>query len=133
LREGAPGQVLFERATCWTGPPPVSADISGLLGQLVIPPWAAQPRRLADGTAGHGPADDRPAETIADELTQTTPSHDEGDGTAPPDPDQVPEIVADAPLRPLQAAPARIARVALYSLSGVHLSSLSQRGWFPVY
>ena len=29
LRERAPGQVLFERATCWTSPPRVTADISG--------------------------------------------------------------------------------------------------------
>jgi hypothetical protein len=40
LRQRAPGQVVFERATCWTAPPRVSADISGLLGQLVIPPVA---------------------------------------------------------------------------------------------
>ena len=42
LRERAPGQVLFERATCWTDPPRVTADVSGLLGQTVVPPWATQ-------------------------------------------------------------------------------------------
>jgi hypothetical protein len=31
LRQRAPGQILFERATCWTDPPRVTADISGLL------------------------------------------------------------------------------------------------------
>jgi tetratricopeptide (TPR) repeat protein len=88
LRQRAPGQVLFERATCWTAPPPVTADVSGLLGQLVVPPWAGQIRRLADDTAGEGPADDRPARAIAAEITQTMPWQDEGDGSAPPDPDQ---------------------------------------------
>jgi hypothetical protein len=73
LRERAPGQVLFERATCWTDPPRVTADISGLLGQVVVPPWAPRLRRLDDGTTGHGPADDRPAEAIAADIARTTP------------------------------------------------------------
>ena len=88
LRERAPGQILFERATCWTDPPRVTADVSGLLGQTVIPPWAAQLRRLDDGTAGQGPADDRPIEAIAAEITHATPEQDEGDGSTPPDPDE---------------------------------------------
>ena len=86
LRERAPGQILFERATCWTDPPRVTADVSGLLGQTVIPPWAAQPRRLDDGTAGQGPADDRPVEAIAADIIHAAPEQDEGDGNTPPDP-----------------------------------------------
>jgi hypothetical protein len=46
LRERAPGQILFERVTRWTDPPRVTADVSGLLAQTIVPPWAAQPRRL---------------------------------------------------------------------------------------
>jgi hypothetical protein len=88
LRERAPGQVLVERATCWTDPPRVTADVSGLLGQVAVPPWAPQLRRLNDGTAGHGPADDRPAEAIAADIARTTPEPDEGDGSTPPDPDE---------------------------------------------
>ena len=44
--------------------------------------------RAASPTApqARDPTDDRPAETIADQITQTTPSHDEGDSSAPPDP-----------------------------------------------
>ena len=61
LRQRVPGQVVFERATCWTNPPRVTADVSGLLAQTIVPPWAAQPRRLDDGTTGQGPADDRPS------------------------------------------------------------------------
>ena len=88
LRGRAPGQVLFERATCWTDPPRVTTDVSGLLGQMVIPPWAGQLRRLDDGTAGQGPADDRPIETIAAEIALAVPEQDEGDGSTPPDPDE---------------------------------------------
>ena len=88
LRERAPGQILFERATCWTDPPRVTADISGLLGQTVVPPWAGQLRRLDDGTVGQGPADDRPIEAVAAEIAGTTPDKDEGDRSAPPDPEE---------------------------------------------
>ena len=41
LRKRVPAQVLFERATCWTSPPRVTADISGLLAQVTTPPWRA--------------------------------------------------------------------------------------------
>ena len=88
LRERAPGQVLFERATCWTDPPRVTADVSGLLAQTVVPPWAAQPRRFDDGTAGQGPEDNRPAEAVAAGIARAVPEPDEGDGSAPPDPDE---------------------------------------------
>ena len=88
LRQRAPGQILLERATCWTDPPRVSADVSGLLGQVVTPPWAGRLGRLPDGGVGPGPADDRPIEVIADEIVRATPERDEGDGGAPPDPDE---------------------------------------------
>jgi hypothetical protein len=88
LRERAPGQILFERATCWTDPPRVTADVSGLLGQTVVPPWAAQMRRLEDGTVGQGPADDRLIEAVAAEIVRATPERDEGDGETPPDLDE---------------------------------------------
>ena len=88
LRERRPGRVLFERATCWTSPPRVTADITGLLAQVTVPPWAGQLRRLDDGTIGQGPDDDRPAEQIAAEIAATPPEPDEGDGETPPDPDQ---------------------------------------------
>ena len=73
LRKRAPGQVLFERATCWTDPPRVTADISGLLGQAVVAPWAAQPRLLDDGAVGHGPADDRPDRDHRRRIAGTAP------------------------------------------------------------
>ena len=88
LRQRAPGQILFERATCWTDPPHVTADISGLLAQAVAAPWDGKPRALEDGTIGHGPADDRRTGVIAAEIANTTPKHDQGDGGTPPDPDE---------------------------------------------
>jgi hypothetical protein len=88
LRVRAPGQVLFERATCWTDPPSVTADVSGLLGQTVVPPWAAQLRGLEDGTVGQGPADDRPVEAVAEGIVYAPPGQGEGDGNTPPDPDE---------------------------------------------
>jgi hypothetical protein len=87
LRRRAPGQVLFERATQWTDPPRVSADVTGLLGQMTVPPWEPHLQRLDDGTVGHGPADDRPVEDIAGELVGATPERDEGDGSSPWDSD----------------------------------------------
>jgi hypothetical protein len=88
LRWRVPGQILFERATCWTDPPRVAADVSGLLAQAVVAPWAGKPRALEDGTIGLGPADDRRVETIAAEIARTTPEQDQGDGGTPPDPDE---------------------------------------------
>ena len=87
LRQRAPGQVLFERATCWTDPPRVTADVSGLLAQVITPPWDGQLCRLEDGTMGQGPADDRPAEAIAADIAQSVPQRDEGGGSAPSDPE----------------------------------------------
>jgi hypothetical protein len=51
-------------------------------------PWASQMRRLDDGTVGQGPADDRPAEDIGAEIAAAAPQPDDGDGSAPPDPDE---------------------------------------------
>ena len=88
LRQRAPGQILFERVTCWTDPPRVTADISGLLAQAVAAPWDGKPGALEDGTIGFGPADDRRTGAIAAEIARTTPEQDQGDGGTPPDPDE---------------------------------------------
>ncbi|MFW5419826.1 hypothetical protein J0910_24715 [Nocardiopsis sp. CNT-189] len=68
LRERAPGQVLFERATCWTDPPPVPADVTGWLAQTVLPPWAESMRFLPETGPERIPADDRPAEALAEDI-----------------------------------------------------------------
>ncbi|WP_217998465.1 tetratricopeptide repeat protein [Actinomadura rubrobrunea] len=90
LWERAPGQVLFEHATCWTDPPPVSADISGFLHQAVAKPWGERLRFDSDsGNVEQVPPDERPAEELAAEIVGTAPAVEEGDGTAPPDSDGV--------------------------------------------
>ncbi|GAA1081669.1 tetratricopeptide repeat protein [Nocardiopsis composta] len=68
LRERAPGQVLFERSTCWTEPPAVPADVTGWLVQTVLAPWAENMRFHPETGAERIPADDRPAEALAEEI-----------------------------------------------------------------
>ncbi|TMQ99199.1 hypothetical protein ETD83_18300 [Actinomadura soli] len=88
LWERAEGQVLFERATCWTAPPAVSADVTGLLHQVVVAPWGEQLRVTPDGETETVPPDVRPVEELAAEIVQAVPEKDEGDGATPPDPDE---------------------------------------------
>lgn len=86
----APGQLLFEHATCWTEPPALAADVSTLLAQVVSTPWEAH-RRPAPGGGGwvDVPADGRPdAELVAD-LVATPVRPLTGDGGTPDDPDSV--------------------------------------------
>ncbi|MDJ0382793.1 hypothetical protein [Streptomyces sp. G-G2] len=79
LRTRADGQILYEHATCWTGPPPVSADFSALLCQYVVAPWAAHGDRAAD---------ERPEEEVARDVVAADPAPDGGDGLTPADPDR---------------------------------------------
>lgn len=88
LRDRAPGQLLYEHATCWTDPPAVPADVSTFLRQTVVPPWGERLRRTANGEVETTPADDRPAERIAAEITNAPAEPDPGDGATPPDPDE---------------------------------------------
>ncbi|MGW2250521.1 hypothetical protein ACWCXH_10005 [Kitasatospora sp. NPDC001660] len=86
LRTRSAGEVLYEHATCWTDTPPVTADVSGLLGQTVAPPW----RMLGEEPDG------RPAEELAAEILAADPAQDDGDGETPSDPDDVPAAFARA-------------------------------------
>ncbi|MFF3563971.1 hypothetical protein ACFYXS_28385 [Streptomyces sp. NPDC002574] len=87
LREPAAGQVLYEHATCWTRPPAVSADISGLLAQHCVAPWGERLRMSPDGSPGVVPPDDRSEHDIAHEVVAADPMPDRGDGGTPSDPD----------------------------------------------
>jgi hypothetical protein len=78
----AAGAVLVEQATCWTDPPPIAADLTGLLHQVVVAPWGA---RLTGGPE-RTPPDDRPAEQIAAAIAAAAP--DPADETAPGDRDE---------------------------------------------
>jgi hypothetical protein len=83
LRQRVQGQILFEHATCWTDAPAVSADVSVLLGQTIIAPWAPRLGRQADGTTGQGPADDRAEEELAAEIVAADGELAVGDGATP--------------------------------------------------
>ncbi|WP_329569520.1 hypothetical protein [Kitasatospora sp. NBC_01266] len=89
LHQRAPGEVLYEHATCWTAPAPVSADVSTLLAQLVVKPWDERPRFTKDGAADPLPADERAAEELAALICAAEPFADEGDGETPADPNEV--------------------------------------------
>jgi hypothetical protein len=83
----APGQILVEHATCWTDPPPVAADVTTFLHQVVVPPWAArQVPGEGDGWVEE-PPDLRPEREIAAEILSSPAVPDPGDGSAPEDPD----------------------------------------------
>ncbi|RFS82883.1 hypothetical protein D0T12_24320 [Actinomadura spongiicola] len=89
LWQRADGQILFERATSWTDPPGIGADVSGLLHQVVVAPWGERLRMTTDRQTETIPPDGRPEEELADEIIRSAPELDEeaGDG-APPDPDE---------------------------------------------
>ncbi|MFJ3790027.1 hypothetical protein [Kitasatospora sp. NPDC090091] len=77
LRERAPGEVLYEHVTCWTTPPAVSADVTGLLAQVARAPWEPL----------GGEPDERPAPELANDIVAADPTPDAGDGETPSDPD----------------------------------------------
>ncbi|WP_406206428.1 hypothetical protein OH807_32810 [Kitasatospora sp. NBC_01560] len=79
LRERAPGEVLYEHATCWTTPPGVAADVCGLLGQVVRAPWEPL----------GGEPDGRSAEELAADIRAADPAADPGDGATPADSDEL--------------------------------------------
>lgn len=89
LHDRAPGEVLYEHATCWTDPPVVPADVSTLLVQTVIAPWASRMRFTEDGERDDIPADERSAEELADAICAADPEPDAGDDDAPADPDEL--------------------------------------------
>jgi hypothetical protein len=84
---GAPDQVLFEHATCWTDPPSVAADLTTVLTQVITAPWDARRRPLPAGGWEDEPADDRPESELAAAVVAATVDPPEGDGQTPPDHD----------------------------------------------
>lgn len=87
LYERADGQILFEHATCWTEPPAVAADISGLLRQAIAEPWGPNRRLGEDGELEAVPGDTRPESEIAADILAAGGDPDSGDGETPPDSD----------------------------------------------
>jgi hypothetical protein len=84
LRERPEGTVLVEHATCWTAPPLVAADLTGLLHQTVVPPWGERLMAPPGKQTYRAAADDRPAGVIAAEIAAAT---DEPTEVAPGDSD----------------------------------------------
>ncbi|WP_306363531.1 hypothetical protein [Nocardia sp. CC227C] len=87
LRDRTDGRILFEHASCWTSPPALSADVTGLLGQHVVPPWESRLRVTPDGVRDDLPADSRPESEIAADIVAADGTPDPGDGDTPADPD----------------------------------------------
>ncbi|GGL94502.1 hypothetical protein GCM10010129_43070 [Streptomyces fumigatiscleroticus] len=73
LVQRLPGQVLHEHAGNWTDPPVVAADSVTLLHQSVTAPWEGQLRQGDGGGVERGPADERPVEEIAAQITAGGP------------------------------------------------------------
>ncbi|MFE1166200.1 hypothetical protein [Nocardiopsis sp. NPDC058789] len=63
----APGQVLFEHASCWTSPPGVTADVVSVLHQNVASPWGEH-LRVVDDEVERVPADASPEEELAERV-----------------------------------------------------------------
>jgi hypothetical protein len=78
LCERRPGSVLVEHASCWTSPPPVAADVVGLLHQRNIEPWG--PRMIAppDGSPiRYKDPDARPTEEVAADIVAAVRADEE--------------------------------------------------------
>ncbi|MFI6289131.1 hypothetical protein ACIBCM_31040 [Streptomyces sp. NPDC051018] len=88
LRYRPDGQILYEHATCWTGPPAVGADMSGLLCQSVVEPWGPRLRAVDNGVE-QLPPDPRPEADIAAEIAEAAGEPDPGDGQTPDEPDEM--------------------------------------------
>ena len=74
LRERAGGELLVEHASCWTSPPRVAADVTGLLHQSIVEPWGERLMATPDGQPHRTPADDRPEEAIAADIVAAAPT-----------------------------------------------------------
>jgi hypothetical protein len=79
LRERARDTILVEHASCWTGPPPIAADVTGLLHQSIVEPWGERLLALPEGTQ-RAPADDRPEEDIAADIVAAAPTDEVAPG-----------------------------------------------------
>ncbi|WP_331727814.1 hypothetical protein [Streptomyces sp. NBC_00158] len=121
LGERAPGELLFEHATCWTETPGATADLCTLLVQNVTAPWEPGLRLTEDGRAERGEPDGRSAEELAEAILAADPAPAEGDGGTPDDPDaalaafaaRAAGLWADGPRDPVRSSgPVRSGRFA---------------------
>jgi hypothetical protein len=81
-------QVVFAHASSWTHDAPIAPDVTTLLYQSLVAPWAeAMVLDPVTREAGRSPADTRPAEVIAAELA-ASPGLD-AEGVAADEPDRL--------------------------------------------
>jgi hypothetical protein len=80
LRERAGGEILVEHASCWTSPPPIAADVTGLMHQRIVEPWGERLLATPDGQPQYAPADDRPEEAVAADIVAAAPTEEVGPG-----------------------------------------------------
>ena len=72
--------VLVEHASCWTGPPPIAADVTGLLHQSIVEPWGERLMAPPGGQPYRVPPDDRPEEALAAEIVAAGPTEEVAPG-----------------------------------------------------
>ncbi len=77
----APGQILFEHASCWTSPPGATADVVSVLHQKATQPWG-ETFRVVHGEVERVPADDASEEELAGRIL--TAEAEERDPTLAP-------------------------------------------------
>jgi hypothetical protein len=68
LRDRTTGAILVEHASCWTDPPPLAADFTGLLHQSVVEPWGERLMAGLDQAPHRSPADERPEDAVAADI-----------------------------------------------------------------
>lgn len=97
LADRAPGQILFEHASCWTDPPGVAADVVTVVHQVIGQPWGERLRMGEDREVERIPEDTRPEEELAAEILAADggPEKPE-DGAVPDDSDAVLSAFVDA-------------------------------------
>lgn len=82
----AADQVLFEHATCWTDSPPLAADVTTVLHQVITAPWDAHRRPAPEGGGWLAePADPRSEADIAAAVVGAPAELPDGDGQTPAD------------------------------------------------
>lgn len=109
----APGQILFEHASCWTSPPGVSADVVCVLHQQSVEPWGESLRVPAEpgAEAERIPADDSPEEELAERILAAESEEGDRDAALVPFAEAVADRWARGPRLPVATSgPVRSSR-----------------------
>jgi hypothetical protein len=115
LAPRAPGQILFERASCWTSPSGVSADVVAVLHQHIVEPWGETLRMPPgpDSEVERIPADESPEEELAERIlaAETEEGEEDQDAALVPFAEAVADHWAQGPRLPVATSgPVRSSR-----------------------